>query len=57
MYEKGIAEKLYLQLDKPYYSAGENIWKITGYAAAFDPLVITAVCGEYSVTAQTALTT
>ena len=26
MYEKGIAEKLYLQLDKPYYSAGENIW-------------------------------
>lgn len=38
-------------------SAGENLWKITGYAAAFDPLVITAVCGEYSVTAQTALTT
>ena len=30
MYEKGIAEKLYLQLDKPYYSAGENIW-IKGY--------------------------
>ncbi len=25
-YNQGIAEKLYLQTDKPYYSAGENIW-------------------------------
>ncbi len=25
-YEEGIDEKLYLQTDKPYYSAGENIW-------------------------------
>ncbi len=25
-YENGIDEKLYLQTDKPYYSAGEQIW-------------------------------
>ncbi len=25
-YDNGIDEKLYLQLDKPYYSAGDNIW-------------------------------
>ena len=25
-YNRGIAEKLYLQTDKPYYSAGENLW-------------------------------
>ncbi|MFR9523449.1 MAG: hypothetical protein SNH94_02625 [Rikenellaceae bacterium] len=25
-YDRGIDEKLYLQLDKPYYSAGEQIW-------------------------------
>lgn len=25
-YDKGLDEKLYLQTDKPYYSAGENIW-------------------------------
>lgn len=30
MYEKGFAEKLYLHTDKPYYSAGENIY-IKGY--------------------------
>ncbi|MFR9651966.1 MAG: hypothetical protein SNG35_08100 [Rikenellaceae bacterium] len=26
LYSTGIDEKLYLQIDKPYYSAGENIW-------------------------------
>lgn len=25
-YGRGVSEKLYLQTDKPYYSAGENIW-------------------------------
>lgn len=25
-YQKGIDEKLYLQLDKPYYSSGDKIW-------------------------------
>lgn len=25
-YKKGVPEKLYLQLDKPYYCAGETIW-------------------------------
>lgn len=30
MYEKGMAEKVYLHTDKPYYSAGENIY-IKGY--------------------------
>ncbi|MFR9648608.1 MAG: MG2 domain-containing protein [Rikenellaceae bacterium] len=29
-YDSGIDEKLYLQTDKPYYSAGEHIW-IKGY--------------------------
>lgn len=29
-YENGIDEKLYLQTDKPYYSAGEQIW-LKGY--------------------------
>ncbi len=29
-YKYGIDEKLYLQTDKPYYSAGENIW-LKGY--------------------------
>ena len=36
---------------------GTNAWELTGYGAAFDPLTITATCGEYSVTAQVALTT
>ncbi len=26
LYNRGVDEKLYLQSDKPYYSAGENIW-------------------------------
>ncbi len=26
LYERGVDEKLYIQTDKPYYSAGENIW-------------------------------
>ncbi len=30
MYSKGVAEKVYLHTDKPYYSAGENIY-IKGY--------------------------
>ena len=30
MYEKGMAEKVYLHTDKPYYSAGETIY-IKGY--------------------------
>lgn len=25
-YKKGVPEKLYLQLDKPYYCAGETVW-------------------------------
>ncbi len=25
-YEQGIAEKLYIQTDKPYYSAGDTLW-------------------------------
>lgn len=29
-YKKGIDEKLYIQCDKPYYSAGEKIW-LKGY--------------------------
>ena len=30
MYEKGVAEKVYLHTDKPYYSAGETVY-IKGY--------------------------
>ncbi len=29
-YERGIAEKLYLQTDKPYYVAGDTVW-LKGY--------------------------